>query len=406
MLSTLIYRSRMSESLQESDLPGLLRAARGRNEERGVTGILLFDGAYFLQMLEGPEEAVQALFARISRDPRHGQVVLLLEDHAPRRRFPKWGMRLVDVRAHPQGLLDATLAGGMLRGAEARSEDRPFRLMQAFAAGRWREHAAECVLPETWRWDVLPAPFARLSPPERTEDVEAPCRFALQPIVDTARGRVSSLEALIRSPQGGPPQACFAGMGSDALYRFDLESKRHAFALASRIGLGACKLSINLLPMALVSVPDAVGRLVAQIEEAGLKPQQVMVEVTEDEAISHFEAFAVALKGLRAAGIGVAIDDFGAGFAGLSLLSRFQPDRLKIDRQIVTGIDADGPRQAIVRAIVECCRALGIATVAEGVERVEEWCWLQAAGVEFFQGYLFARPGLECVPDINWPVLR
>ena len=98
------------------------------------------------------------------------------------------------------------------------------------------------------------------------------------------------------------------------------------------------------------------------------------------------------------------INNFGAGFAGLSLLTKFQPGELKIDRSIITDIHLHGPQQAILNAIIKCCTELEIDVVAEGVEKAEEWCWLEAAGIKHFQGYLFARPGLNRIPPIRWPV--
>jgi EAL domain-containing protein (putative c-di-GMP-specific phosphodiesterase class I) len=183
----------------------------------------------------------------------------------------------------------------------------------------------------------------------------------------------------------------------------DLESKASAFELARRLGLTDVKLSVNLLPMSLIEDPAAVDRLVDQIAACALLPQHVIVEITEQEAIERPRAFRDAIERLRRAGIGVAIDDFGAGYAGLSLLAEFQPDKLKIDRQLIQNIHQDGPRQAIVCGIARTCSAMGITPVAEGVERIEEWCWLQAAGIERFQGYLFAKPALNAVPDVQWP---
>lgn len=400
MLSILIYRSRMNGQLAQAELAELVRLARGANDARAVTGILLFDGVYFLQMLEGPDQAVQAVYERIAGDGRHTHIVRLLQDYAPRRRFAECGMRLLDLRTHPQGM-DHLLLGDATPGADTLIGDRAYKLMQLFAAGRWRDHATESDDAAHWRFVRRAAPFPQsmVSMPS-----SAPCRFALQPIVDTTHGRISSLEALMRGPGNEPPHVCFAGMTQEQRYRFDLESKAYAFELASKVGIGSCKLSINLLPMSLVQIPDAVQRLAELIALHGLKPQQIMVEITEDEAITHLVPFKAALRRLRELGISVVIDDFGAGFAGLSLLSRFQPDKLKIDRQIVSGIHADGPRQAIVRAIVACCRSLGITTVAEGVETADEWCWLQAAGIDLFQGFLFARPVLDGVSPVTWPV--
>jgi EAL domain-containing protein (putative c-di-GMP-specific phosphodiesterase class I) len=89
----------------------------------------------------------------------------------------------------------------------------------------------------------------------------------------------------------------------------------------------------------------------------------------------------------------------------LSLLADFQPDKLKLDKSIIQGVQTSGPRQAIVRSVIEFCFCLGITVVAEGVETEAEWQWLQSAGVRRFQGYLFARPGFECVPPVAWSSL-
>jgi len=87
-----------------------------------------------------------------------------------------------------------------------------------------------------------------------------------------------------------------------------------------------------------------------------------------------------------------AIDDFGAGHAGLNLLAEFQPDLLKLDLRLVRNIERNGPKQAIVRGIRRTCTDLGIEIIAEGVESKDEYRWFRDEGVKLFQGYLFARP--------------
>lgn len=115
-----------------------------------------------------------------------------------------------------------------------------------------------------------------------------------------------------------------------------------------------------------------------------------MLEITENEMISGLNQFNSAIKQLRGEGVGMAIDDFGSGYAGLSLLTRFQPDKIKIDREIISDIHLSGPKQAIVRSIISCCSDLEITTVAEGIEKIEEWCWLESAGIRRF--------GASCLP--------
>ncbi|BAN98118.1 diguanylate phosphodiesterase [Plautia stali symbiont] len=158
--------------------------------------------------------------------------------------------------------------------------------------------------------------------------------------------------------------------------------------------------------MSLVTVPNAVEFLLQEIAANGLVPEQIVVEVTENEIISRAEEFTAEVRKLKAAGISLPLDDFGAGFAGLSLLSKFQPDKIKIDREIISDVHKSGPKQAIVHAIIKCCASLEMVVIAEGVEKAEEWMWLEAVGVSQFQGYLFARPQFNGFPTVAWPEIK
>jgi predicted signal transduction protein with EAL and GGDEF domain len=101
--------------------------------------------------------------------------------------------------------------------------------------------------------------------------------------------------------------------------------------------------------MTLVNVPNAVDFLLTVIEANGFVPEQIVVEFTESEAISRFDEFTHSVRQLKSAGISVTIDHFGAGFAGLQLLAQFQPDRIKINRDLIANVHKSGPRQAIVQ---------------------------------------------------------
>lgn len=400
MLSTLVYRSRASAQLTEEGIHQLLGAARLRNKSIGVTGVLLFDGVHFVQLLEGPERALDGLFDTIRQDRRHHHVVQLLRDYAPLRRFDGDEMLMVDLRGHGAEEASAAILNQLKEQVDPTlSDDRVLKILLLHAGPGGAALMAESDLASEWRCVAQPAPAGtgeHLLPGQ-------PYQFALQPIVDALRREVTSFECLLRSSTGGSPEQLFDSLTPEQRYVADLESKAFAFQLASRLKIEDAKVSVNLFPMSLIGVPNAVDRLLGQISASGLRPSQVIVEVTEQEAISRLDAFGAAIKQLRKAGIGVAIDDFGAGFAGLSLLAEFQPDKLKIDRKILQNIHLDGSRQAIVRAIVQACTAMGITPVAEGVETLEEFCWLSAAGVRRFQGYLFARPALNAIPAISWP---
>lgn len=401
VLTTLIYRSQLNLSCRSAELRALVERARIRNTNQNITGVLLSNGSDVMQILEGSEESVVKLFHKIRDDQRHSGVVELMRDYGPRRRFNNAGMLLFDLQVQsPKEVLQSVLDYSQLE-SYLTSDDRVFKFIQSFITGK---HAGNSRVPADaakWTLSREKAPFGEAV----GLIADQICQFALQPIVEPSEGKISSLEALIRSNDGGSPEHFFKTLDQDKIYEVDLQTKKYAFALAEKLGIGSHKIAVNLLPMSLVNVPGAVEFLVDQISLHGLQPEQVIIEVTENEMISGFNKFNSAIKRLRGEGIGLAIDDFGSGYAGLSLLTRFQPDKIKIDREIVSNIHLSGAKQAIVRSIVSCCTDLEITLVAEGIEKLEEWCWLESAGIRRFQGFLFARPQVNGVGDIHWPHL-
>ncbi|EMJ5881151.1 diguanylate phosphodiesterase [Enterobacter cloacae] len=401
MLTTLIYRSQLNLSCRSAELRALVERARIRNTNQNITGVLLSNGSDVMQILEGSEESVVKLFHKIRDDQRHCGVVELMRDYGPRRRFNNAGMLLFDLQVQsPKEVLQSVLDYSQLE-SYLTSDDRVFKFIQSFITGKHAGNSRAPADAAKWTLSREKAPFGEAV----GLIADQICQFALQPIVEPSEGKISSLEALIRSNDGGSPEHFFKPLDQDRIYEVDLQTKKYAFALAEKLGIGSHKIAVNLLPMSLVNVPGAVEFLVDQISLHGLQPEQVVIEVTENEMISGFNKFNSAIKRLRGEGIGLAIDDFGSGYAGLSLLTRFQPDKIKIDREIVSNIHLSGAKQAIVRSIVSCCTDLEITLVAEGIEKLEEWCWLESAGIRRFQGFLFARPQLNGVGDIHWPHL-
>ena len=155
------------------------------------------------------------------------------------------------------------------------------------------------------------------------------------------------------------------------------------------------KLSINFMPNAVYEPKACIKASLAAAARSRFDPKRLMFEFTENERIVDAAHVQNIVASYRNMGFTVAIDDFGAGYAGLALLARFQPDVIKIDMELVRGIDSSAPRQAIVAGIVGICRQLGITVLAEGIETHAEAEMLRAAGIRLFQGYLFARPELE-----------
>nr|WP_314421744.1 diguanylate phosphodiesterase [uncultured Erwinia sp.] len=400
MLTTLIYRSHICEPFPTEALKEMVAAANAKNGQAAVTGILLFNGIHFFQLLEGPQESVFEIYNHICADKRHYNVVELLCDFAPNRRFGKAGMELFDLRDYEkEDVLQRILNQGTSK-YQLLYDDRALHFFRTFVEATEKENYFEIPRPDSWALipegdgvtlEALPAGIA------------ANCSFAFQPIVDPLAQEIVSLEALIRTPCGDTAQVFFSGLEDDALYEADLRSKQVAFRLAGELNVAAQTLSVNLLPMTLVRMPNAVDFLLAEIAASGLIPEQVIVEFTENEVISRLDDFTNAVRQLKAAGIRVAIDHFGGGFAGLSLLARFQPERIKINRELIRDVHKSGPRQAIVRAIIQCCTSLEIRVSAVGVEQPEEWMWLESAGVSHFQGHLFAAPAFQGIPAIAWP---
>lgn len=400
MLTTIIYRSHICEDVPVKALEEMVAAANRKNRHSDVTGILLFNGTHFFQLLEGPVDNVTAIYQHICRDPRHHNVVELMCDHGPFRRFGNVGMELFDLRQFDTDeVLQQVLDKGTTKYRLTYS-DRALQFFRTFVEATEKANYFE--LPPANSWEFI-SEETPLSAQSEVVAKGAECSFAFQPIVDPFMQQIVSWEALIRTPEGDSPAAYFQTLPRDALYEADLKSKQVALSMASALGLHTQTLSLNLLPMTLVNVPNAVDFLLTVIEANGFVPEQIVVEFTESEAISRFDEFTHSVRQLKSAGISVTIDHFGAGFAGLQLLAQFQPDRIKINRDLIANVHKSGPRQAIVQAIIKCCASLEIQFCAVGVELAEEWMWLESAGISQFQGHLFASPRLGGIPAVAWP---
>ncbi|WP_039056709.1 diguanylate phosphodiesterase [Enterobacter sp. Bisph1] len=403
MLTTIIYRSHLHEHVSLKMLEEMVAAANIKNGQASVTGILLFNGTHFFQLLEGPEERVDAIYQAICADTRHYNLVELLRDYAPLRRFGKTGMELFDLRNYDrEAVLQTVFDKGTTR-YQLTYGDRALQFFQTFVEDGAKEYYYEIPPADAWEFVVEGTAVAL---PSAVFDTPSDYRFAFQPIVDPFAREIVAVEALLRTRDGGSAQTWFEQQGGEDIYRADLHSKKVAFAMAAALKIGPQTLSVNLLPMTLIKVANAVEFIVQAIKENGLVPEQVIVEFVESEVISHLAEFTQAVKLLKGAGIRVAIDHFGEGYGGLVLLTQFQPDRIKINRALIADVHKSGSRQAVVQAIIKCCISLEIAISAVGIEKAEEWMWLESAGISQFQGYLFARPDLQGIPPVAWPEKR
>ncbi|MBI5265510.1 MAG: EAL domain-containing protein [Bradyrhizobium sp.] len=151
------------------------------------------------------------------------------------------------------------------------------------------------------------------------------------------------------------------------------------------------RVSVNVSP-AQFSHPNFVAELLETLRDSEVPPQLFEIEITESMAMIDAEDIDCRLGQIRTAGIGIAIDDFGTGFSNLSQLSRLPLNQLKIDRSLIREIGHSEKSQQILQAIVSMTHALGHKVVAEGVETLDQYAFLQRAGCDEIQGFLFGKP--------------
>ena len=235
-----------------------------------------------------------------------------------------------------------------------------------------------------------PRGLERVAACERIERVLAERRYEIvfQPVFDLRDGSVFAVEALARfsgEPYRAPDlwlaDAHAAGLGVE----LELALIRAALEALDRLPRGAA-LAVNAGPEALAGAD--LGALLD-----GVDPARVVVELTEHAAVSDYPALASALDVLRKAGARLAIDDAGAGFASLMHILRLAPDFIKLDRQLISGLDTDPVRRSLAASLTRFAEESGATIVAEGVETGAELAALEVLGIWHAQGFYLGRPG-------------
>jgi len=229
--------------------------------------------------------------------------------------------------------------------------------------------------------------------------------MAFQPILDVERGEIFAHEALVRTEEGGPAGEVFARVDDTNRYAFDQTCRRTAIRRACELGLDT-RLSINFMPNAVYEPANCIRATVAAARKYDLPLDRIMLEVTESEKVTDHAHLKRIIEEYKRQGFLTAMDDFGAGYAGLNFLAEWQPDVIKLDMELTRNIDREPVRRRIAEAVLGVNRDLGIITIAEGVETPEELSTLRELGLHLFQGYLFAKPAFDQLlsPDeIAWP---
>jgi diguanylate cyclase (GGDEF)-like protein len=222
-----------------------------------------------------------------------------------------------------------------------------------------------------------------------------------QPIVHLQTGKIAGVEALARwnHPELGlllpgefMPLAEETGLivplGWDVLR----EACHRARLWQETFGKeGHFTISVNLSPKQLMD-PSLIREVASSLHNSRLEPCSLTLEITEDVFLQEAEGTLTRLQELKDLGVRLAIDDFGTGYSSLSYLERFPVDILKIAKPFVDGLGREGRESALVEAVIGLGNALGLETVAEGIERVEQWDRLRDLKCEQGQGYFFGVP--------------
>lgn len=245
---------------------------------------------------------------------------------------------------------------------------------------------------ELWRTRILEQQVAAM--------LERPAlQTAFQPILSLDARRVCGVEALSRftAEPAHPPDAWFrmarqVGRGGE----LELLALRTALAAGTRLP-EHLYLAVNVSPGVLVR-PELLPTLL----DAGISPSRLMVEITEHETVTDYQALREARERLRAAGIRLAVDDAGAGYASFHHIVVLAPDLIKLDRVLIAGIERNPAQQALVASVVAYAAKAQARVVGEGVETSAELDTLTALGVEAAQGYLLGRPTVDEADWAGW----
>jgi len=357
---------------------------------------LLVQAADRLRGLLRPRDTV----ARLGGD----EFTVLCEDIADERHAVEIAERIAESLAAPfalsggEAFVTASIGIVVCDDPEARAED----LIRDADAAMYRAKARGRSLWELFDEDVRARVTQRLEVKNALHRAieRGELELYYQPTVSLATGEIEGAEALLRwnHPElGVVPPIDFIPLAEETglILQIGQWVLEQACAQAAHWQAErperAFVMALNLSPRQLAQpdLPQLVGGAVAA---SGIDPGQLCLEITESVLVHDFAAAVAALRELKELGVRLAVDDFGTGYSSLTYLKGFPVDVLKIDRSFVAGVGRDAEDAPIVSAVVGLARALGMTTVAEGVETPEQLFEVRRLGCASAQGYYFARP--------------
>ena len=227
--------------------------------------------------------------------------------------------------------------------------------------------------------------------------------MAFQPVVNTQNSTLFAYEALARGPTGEPASTILNRTLHNNRYSMDQRCREKAITVSAALGIleTPANLCINFYPNAVYEPKQCLRRTLNASTSVSFPLERIIFEITEVEQVRSYDHLRSIMNEYQRCGLRVAIDDFGAGHSGLTLLSAFQPDIIKIDRALIRGIDQRPASRTIVRSIVQICADLNIQMIAEGVESEQEMNAVCDLGIQLMQGFYFGPPAFEALPV--WP---
>lgn len=303
------------------------------------------------------------------------------------------------------GLQAETLPGGCaLRLDAAQLSQLSTRLRASFSPLELRDTRAlllsgdEAPSPDSWqRVETLEALCGRIDG-AWVRELLANEQFTthFHPIIALDQPmRLFAYECLLRgqSSEGpiAPGRILDAARGADLMFFLDRAARICAIREAARHQIAA-KLFINFTPTSIYDPAFCLRTTVETANQAGFPHEQIVFEVIESDQVDNIEQLRRILDFYRERGFLVALDDLGSGFSSLNLLHQLRPDFVKLDMALIRGVHADPYRATLSAKLIEAAKALGLKVVAEGIESVDELAWARSYGVDYAQGYYFARP--------------
>ena len=220
--------------------------------------------------------------------------------------------------------------------------------------------------------------------------------MAFQPIIDLHEGSIFAHEALVRGTAGEGAATILSKVTQKNIYAFDQRCRVKALELCGELGLmdTEARLSVNFMPRAIYDPRACIRMTLSASRRCGVSADRLIFEFTETEQIEVDRLNAI-LMVYEELGFKAAIDDFGAGYSGLSMLADVAPSIIKLDMALIRDIDSDPARQTIVRHMLAMAREMSIEVICEGVETAAELDTLAELGVNLVQGYHLCRPMFE-----------